>query len=261
MAIKLIADLHGSFEDLPGKIDGGDTLIVLGDVLDLIDWADISGILPEVLGRENLTERLFSAFSRGPEAAIALRDELLSPYGDYYQELLRRTGEQYGRFSGVLREIGCLAYIIYGNGDIPDLLEAALDGAENATLVEGTVEIEGSVFGFVPGALYSPFQMPAEMDDEEFGARLGELGKVDILCTHIPPSYEAATFDVLAGRPVEGSANLLGYIRKNRPGYLYHGHVHQPAQRELVIGDTRVINVAYYKREGYVHIHGDNDGV
>ena len=260
MAVKLIADPHGRFQDLHACVGADDVLVVLGDVLDLIDWADISGILPDVLGRDNLIEKLMQALAAGPGAAVELRDELLAPQGGYYGELLRRISEQYADFARVLREIGCAAYVIYGNGDIPELLEACLDGASNAVLARGKVDIEGSVFGFVPGALYSPFHMPAEMDDETFGSCLRDLGPVDVLCTHIPPRLEAATMDVVAGRPVEGSAYLLKYVEANRPRFLYHGHVHQPAQRELLVGSTRVINVAYYKREGYVHTHGVSPG-
>jgi Icc-related predicted phosphoesterase len=257
LAIKLIADPHGRFEDLGETISSGDTLLVLGDVLDLIDWADISGILAEVLGREDLIKKLMSAVAAGPQAVVELRDELLAPDGGYYEELLRRVGESYSAFSRVLERLGCEAYVIFGNGDIPELLEASLNGAARVVLASGKVELAGSVFGFVPGALYSPFMMPAEMDDEAFGERLRELGPVDILCTHIPPQLQEATMDVVAGRPVEGSTNLLSYIEENKPRILYHGHVHQPAQRELLIGETRVINVAYYKRTGYVHVHED----
>ncbi|RJP29411.1 MAG: hypothetical protein C4536_11425 [Actinobacteria bacterium] len=255
MAIKLIADAHGRYEDLCESIMPEDILIILGDVLDLIDWADISGILPDVVGKENLVSKLMSAVASGPGAAVELRDELLAPDGGFYPELERRVVESYGIFGRVLKDIGCRAYIIYGNGDIPEALEASLNGAANAVMARGRIEIADSVFGFVPGALYSPFMMPAEMDDETFGAQLRELGPVDILCTHIPPRLEAATMDVVAGRPVEGSARLLEYIEENRPRILYHGHVHQPAQRELLVGETQVINVAYYKRTGYVHTH------
>jgi len=256
LAIKLIADAHGRYEDLRESIAPEDTLLVLGDVLDLIDWADISGILPDVVGKKNLVNKLMSAVVSGPQAGVELRDELLEPEGGFYPELERRVVESYTVFSRVLKEIGCRTYIIYGNGDIPEALEASLDGAVNAVMAKGKVEIEGSVFGFVPGALYSPFMMPGEMDDEAFGAHLRELGPVDVLCTHIPPRLEAVTMDVVAGRPVEGSARLLEYIEENHPRIVYHGHVHQPAQRELLIGETRVINVAYYKRTGYIHTHG-----
>ncbi len=256
MTVKLIADPHGRFDDLAANIAPDDILLVLGDVLDLIDWADISGILPDVVGRENLVNKLMSAVKAGPGAAVRLRDELLAPDGGFYPELERRVLASYEDFGHVLREIGCRAYIIYGNGDIPEALALSLNGASHAVMAEGKAEIEGSVFGFVPGALYSPFMMPAEMDDEAFGNHLRELGPVDVLCTHIPPSLEAATMDVVAGRPVEGSAKLLRYIEENRPRILYHGHVHQPAQRELRVGDTQVVNVGYYKRQGYIHTHG-----
>ena len=258
MAIKLIADPHGRFDDLPREISRDDVLLVLGDVLDLIDWVDISGILSQVLGKDNLVRKLMSAVSTGPEAAVALRDELLSPEGGYYEQLLRLVQGEYGAFSRVLREIGCRAYVIFGNGDIPELLEASLDGAGEAVLARGKVKIGESVFGFVNGALYSPFHMPAEMNDEAYGELLRELGPVDVLCTHIPPRLEATTMDVVAGRPVEGSASLLEYIEVNRPRILYHGHVHQPAQREVMVGETRVINVGYYKRQGYIHVHEDS---
>jgi Icc-related predicted phosphoesterase len=257
LAIRLIADPHGCFEGLREEIDASDVLLVLGDVLDLIDWADISGILPDIVGRETLIHKLLSAFTSGPQAAVALRDELIAPDGDYSQELVRRIMEDYDRFVEALQEIGCRTYVIYGNGDVPDMLAAALQGEDNVSLMDGKVDINGITFGFVSGALYSPFQMPAEMDDDAYGKRLEELGKVDILCTHIPPSLEAATMDIVAGKPVLGSDRLLKYLEDNRPSYLYHGHVHQPAQRELIVGETRVINVAYYKRGRYIHTHDD----
>ncbi|NPV60286.1 MAG: metallophosphoesterase [Actinobacteria bacterium] len=257
MAVKLIADPHGRFDDLPERVSPGDVLIVLGDVLDLIDWADISGILPEVVGKDALVGKLLAAMAAGPQAAVELRDELLRPEGDYYERLEERVRSSYERFAAVLGRMECTVYVIYGNGDIPVALAECLDGMGNAVLAPPRVEIGGRSFGFVHGALYSPFMMPAEMDDEAYGSRLRELGPVDVLCTHIPPRLEEAVFDVVAGRPVEGSASLLAYVEENQPGFLYHGHVHQPAQRELRVGRTRVINAGYYKRQGYVHLHED----
>lgn len=255
MAVKLVSDLHGRFTDLPAALEGGDVLIVLGDILDFIDWADWSGILPDVVGRERLMDRLSWAIREGPQAAVQLREAILSPQGEYYREIRARAREQYARFADALRRAGCRAYVIYGNGDLPDLLEEALDGLERAVLARGREDIDGMRFGFVPGAVHSPFRMPSEMDEEEYGRCLEDLGGVDVLCTHIPPRVQEAVFDVVAGRPVEGSLSLLRYLEERRPSYLYHGHVHQPARKELLIGGTRVINVGYYKREGSVHRH------
>ena len=261
MSIKLISDVHGCFDDLPSQINHDDTLLVLGDILDLVDWADISGILPEVLGRETFLEKLRTAFASGPDATVALREELLAPDGEYFKELFERSTAQYEEFACALADIGCRAFVIYGNSDIPELLQKALETVENARLIEGRVEIGAELFGFVSGALYSPFHMAAEMDEDAYGERLRRLGPVDVLCTHIPPRLRAATFDVVAGRPVEGSSRLLEYIEDKKPAFHYHGHVHQPGQRELLIGQTRVINVSYYRRDRHVEIHGDDDGI
>lgn len=255
MAVRLVADLHGRYSDLHREVEEGDVLLVLGDILDLIDWADLSGIIPEVVGRDRLVEKFLAAMKKGPGAALELRDEIISPHGRYYHEVRERAAGQYRDFAAALRRAGCRAHVIYGNGDLPDLLREALREAGNAVLAEGRLEIDGALFGFVPGAVFSPFRMPAEMEDREFGTRLQELGRVEVLCTHIPPRVHEALFDVVAGRPVEGSETLLRYLEENAPAVLYHGHVHQPAQRELRVGKTRVVNVAYYKREGYVHLH------
>lgn len=255
MAVKLVSDLHGRFGDLQRVVSPDDTLMVLGDILDLIDWADLSGILPQVVGRERFMARLQEALRGGPEAAAALRADLLSPQGRYFHEISERSRSQYEEFARTLRSIGCRAYVIYGNGDFPDLLQEALRGVEGVELAAGRVEVDGTLFGFVPGAVHSPFRMPAEMEDASYGERLEELGGVEVLCTHIPPRVQEAVFDVVAGRPVEGSEALRLYLHRHRPRVLYHGHVHQPAQKELLVGETRVVNVGYYKRQGQAHLH------
>jgi Icc-related predicted phosphoesterase len=257
MAVKLIADPHGNFRNLAREVDEEDVLLVLGDILDLVDWADFSGILPEVVGKKELGEKLFQAFAAGPRAAVALREELIAPDSPYFPALRRKIEEQYRAFAAVLAEIGCRAFILYGNGDIPWALEECLREVPGACLAEGRISVEGVTFGFMPGALLSPFRMPAEMDDAEYGEHLEKLGKVDVLCTHIPPSLEHITMDVVAGRPVEGSRSLLRYLDKHRPAYHYHGHVHNPARRFWKVGDTMVVNVGYYKKEEKVYRHGE----
>ncbi len=255
MAVKLIADVHSSIRGIEGSVGPGDTLLVLGDVLGLIDWADFSGILPEVLGADNLRRMLFSAFAAGAEAARRMKEELLSPTGEYYDLLQKRVLEDYREFREVVEGCGCRALVIYGNSDLPEAMRAVFEGSPSVSLVEGRMELEGQVFGFLPGSLKSPFEMPAENEDDFFQERLEELGRVDVLCAHIPPEVEAATFDVVAGRPQRGSAAMLRYIEECRPSLVYHGHVHQPAQRMLELGGTRVVNVAYFKRDRYLHLH------
>ncbi len=255
MSIKLIADIHSGLNGLATLAQPGDSLIILGDVLGLIDWADFTGILTEALGQEYLAKSIQEAAQRGPGGLKDLKDRLLSPGGEHYAELDRAVQRDYADFRRAVDETGYRAYVLYGNSDIPWALKEMLDGSAHAVLAEGAYELEGERFGMVPGAITSPWDMPGEVPDEEFGRRLRALGEVDVLCTHVPPLVPEATFDVVANRPQTGSRALLEYIEETKPRFAYHGHVHQPAQREIRIGPTRVINVAYYKRTGYVHTH------
>lgn len=257
MPVKLIADVHSYIRGIEEKVVPEDTLLVLGDVLGLIDWVDFTGILPEVLGQDNLRDMLYRAFAAGAEAARRMKEELLSPGGEYFELLSSRVEEEYGEFRRVLEETGCRTLVIFGNSDLPEAMSAIFEGSPGIEMVEGAVELEGEVFGFLPGSLKSPFEMPGENDDDFLRRQLEKLGRVDVLCAHIPPDLEAMTFDVVAGRSQLGSAALLDYIHEHRPSCVYHGHVHQPAQRVCQVGPTRCVNVGYYKRQGYVHLHGE----
>ena len=254
MSIRLIADVHSALNGLATLAQAGDTLIILGDVLGLIDWVDFSGILTEALGKEYLREAIQEA-ARRPGGLKDLKDSLLGPGGELYPELKRAVQRDYADFRQAVEETGYRAYVLYGNSDIPWALRETLDGSPSSVLAEGVYELEGERFGMVPGAITSPWDMPGEVPDEEFGRRLRALGEVDVLCSHVPPLVPEATFDVVANRPQTGSRALLEYIEEAQPRFAYHGHVHQPAQREIRIGRTRVINVAYYKRDCYVHTH------
>lgn len=257
MAVKLIADVHSAIGGIGDRVGPEDTLLVLGDVLGLIDWADFTGILPEVIGRDRLREMLFQAFAAGEEAARNLKNILLSPENEYFDSLRERVEGDYRDFRRAVEDAGCRTLVLFGNSDIPDAMQEVFDGSDVVEMAEGTKDMGGQVFGFLPGSVTSPFDMPGESDDEYIRGRLMGLGKVDVLCAHIPPSMEELTFDVVAGRNVLGSTAMLDYIREHQPGYVYHGHVHQPAQRTFEIGSTTLVNVGYYKRQRYVHIHGE----
>ncbi len=256
LAIKLIADVHSSIDGIEEQVGRSDTLLVLGDVLGLIDWADFSGILPEELGKDQFARMLYEAFAGGEAQARKLKDELLDPEGESYARLRRRVEEDYAQFRSKLEDIGCATYVIYGNADLHFALEPALAGSPNVRVVEGVLELEELRIGFLPGALKSPFAMPGEREEDEFYDMLKNMGKVDVLCAHVPPDLEELTFDVVAGFGARGSSALLRYIEEEQPPWVYHGHIHHPRQRVFQLGKTHVVNVSYYKENRYVHRHG-----
>ena len=188
MAVKLIADVHSAIGGIGDQAGPEDTLLVLGDVLGLIDWADFTGILPEVLGPDRLRDMLFKAFAAGADAARNLKNVLLSPENEYYESLRDRVESDYREFRRAVEEAGCRTLVLFGNSDIPDTMRDVFNGSSGVEMAEGTRELEGQVFGFLPGSVSSPFDMPGESDDEYLRGRLAELGKVDVLCAHIPPA-------------------------------------------------------------------------
>ena len=83
MLISVVADVHGNFEDLARAGDGADLLLVLGDLLDYVDYHDpAGGILGAVFGADRV--RPFVAMrTRGDFAALHdYNQQLWSPVAD-----------------------------------------------------------------------------------------------------------------------------------------------------------------------------------
>jgi Icc-related predicted phosphoesterase len=140
-------------------------------------------------------------------------------------------------------------YATYGNVDLPRLWpEFERSGV---TVLDGeTVELGGLTFGFVGGGLPSPMRTPFEISDEEYAAKVAALGRVDVLCTHIPPAVPELTYDTVARRFERGSEAVLAAIREIQPRYALFGHVHQPLVRRMRIGRTECVNVGHFNATG-----------
>jgi len=63
--VHVVSDVHGNAEALARACVGADALIVLGDLLDFVDYHDHgSGIMGAVFGAEQVAE--FAKYRRGP---------------------------------------------------------------------------------------------------------------------------------------------------------------------------------------------------
>jgi Icc-related predicted phosphoesterase len=102
----------------------------------------------------------------------------------------------------------------------------------------------------VGGGLRSPYRTPNELADDVYAAKVEAVGAVDVLCAHIPPDVPELLYDTVARRMERGSQALLDAVRRSGPRYLLFGHVHQPLQRKLRIGDTECINVGHFRATG-----------
>ena len=246
MAIYVVSDLHGAADDLKKAIPEGSTLLLLGDLLNLLDYTTFTGILTEVFSVEAVREvSELRAQGRVEEARDIMRRRSEGREDEIRQEIGRRIIEQYTEVFAALPDP---TYLILGNVDNPPMARSFI--ADNAAVVDADSKVftlEGERFGFVGGALPSPLNVPGEITEEEMARRLDGLGEVDVLCTHIPPAIPDLCFDTLAGHPERGSKDILRYIEDVQPRRAYFGHVHQPLVSVMHVGRTTCVNVGYFR--------------
>jgi Icc-related predicted phosphoesterase len=241
----VLSDVHFALEPLRRVAATGETLLILGDLVNLTDYRTGEGAVAEVLGLEFSKE---SARARGRGDYQTMRDLWLERVGDDIESIRTAIGEaidaQYEAVADALD--GGHGYVIHGNVDRPRTLEATLpDGFE---YVHGeTRVIEGVRFGFVGGGAATPLQAEGEVTDEAFEGMLDAIGTVDVLCTHVPPALEPLRRDVVTGRAERGSVPILRYLESRSPRLHLFGDVHQPQASSWRLAGTTCRNVGYFR--------------
>jgi Icc-related predicted phosphoesterase len=248
MRVHVVSDVHGRHEALRRAAEGADAFFCLGDLLLFIDYYNhAEGIFPDLFGAEAASEFIALRTAQRFEDASAMSKRLWAGLGgDPAARLEAAVSRQYAQLFAALP---APSYLTYGNVDIPRLWDAHLRPGQR--VLDGErVELDGWSFGFVGGGLRSPYRTPNELADEVYAAKVEAVGAVDVLCAHIPPDVPELLYDTVARRMERGSQALLDAVRRSRPRYLLFGHVHQPLQRKLRIGDTECINVGHFRATG-----------
>lgn len=245
MPAYVISDLHGAIDALRKEVPEGSTLLLLGDLLNVVDYFEMSGILVEIFGPDAVREvselrlqgRLEEARAVMWERTEGKQEEIRASFGAL-------AAQQYDAMFSTLPS---QTYMILGNVDIPRMANAMAAEAGIARPDGTVVEIGDSRIGFVGGALPTPLNVAGEITEEEMRRKIEGLGPCDVLCSHIPPAIPELTYDTLARRHEQGSEDLLKYIEEVQPRVHYFGHVHQPLVSALTVGRTRCINVGYFR--------------
>ena len=249
--IRIISDVHGAVNALR-RVAAGDTpLLVLGDLINFIDYRDNTGIVTDVAGSDFVAEvvrlssvgdytsagELWRAHSRGREQE--LRNLYAVAIAAAYTEICAPLE-------------GVEAYVTYGNVDNPVVMDEHLPAS--ATMIEaGIIELDGQTIGIVGGGVPT-INSPGEISDEEMAKRLDGIGSVDVLCTHVAPAVRPLAADVIGGR-AKGSPAVRDYIEQYQPSRHYFGDIHQPQAVTWRIGDTVCTNVGYFRATGRVFEH------
>lgn len=245
MAAKIVSDLHSGVEALAREVHEDDTLLLLGDLINVIDYGAMDGILVQVYGADAVAEVVrLRAERRFDEARALMRRRREGREEEVTARFQGLVGEAYREVAEVLPK---RTYVILGNVDNPALAQQIFrPGIEH---VDGkVVELEGLRVGFVGGGLPTPLAVAGEITEEEYDAKLRGLGPVDVVCSHVPPDLPELTYDTVAGRRERGSTALAAYIREVQPVRVFFGHIHQPLLSSTHLGRTHLVNAGYFRR-------------
>jgi Icc-related predicted phosphoesterase len=245
--VHVVSDVHGSADALARAGDGADALICLGDLLLFVDYADhAQGVLGELFGTEAVARFVALRTAGRYDEVREFTRSLWATVDDREATVAALVRKQYQEVFDAFPDP---TYATYGNVDLPAVWpEFARPGVR---VLDGeVVELGGWRFGFVGGGLPSPMRTPFEVPPQVFAAKIAALGRVDVLCSHIPPAVPELLYDTVARRFERGSVDLLAAIRATQPRYALFGHVHQPLQQRLRIGRTECVNVGHFRATG-----------
>jgi len=247
----LIADVHGATSALHRVSRSAEPLLILGDLINYIDYRTNEGIVADIAGTEFVASlvALRMEFSPG-QARAHWRSFVLGREQEVRDSFDVAVNAAYQAIGDALT--GAEAYVTYGNVDQPQALEACLP--PGARFVDGEVVIiQGRRVGFAGGGVVA-LNTPGEVDDDTMADKLDSLGPVDVLCTHVAPAIPALASDVIGGRS-KGSLPVLEYLERSQPGFHFFGDIHQPQAVTWRVGETFCRNVGYFRATGRVVSH------
>jgi Icc-related predicted phosphoesterase len=257
--VHVVSDVHGNVDALAKAGEGADALVVLGDLIDFVNYHDHSaGILGSIFGPTAVHRYAQLRCAGAPGAATAFVGELWAQLPDPREVVHQAISEQYAQLFAVLP---CPTYATPGNVDVPELWPRFAPAG--VQVLDGqTAEIGGLNWGFVGGGVLPGGFIPARepvfrsylRTPQQYATALTALGRVDMLCTHVPPAVPELLYDVQARRFETGSEHLLAVIRRDRPRTALFGHVHQPLAQRVRLGRTECVNVGHFQRTGAPYV-------
>ncbi len=170
--------------------------------------------------------RLRKIVSQGKLADIIICAGDISNFEQHLEKLLK-----------LLSTVGKKVIMIHGNHEEAEITKEICDKYKNLIFLhQGVYEYKGVMFVGYGGGGFSKVDPKFEKFTKKVSPHL--KGKI-VLITHGPP-YGTAV-DNIQGESV-GSKSIRTFIKKNKPKLAICGHLHENAELEDDIDETRVIN-------------------
>lgn len=256
MRISVVTDIHGNVDALARIADKAERLVILGDLLDYVDYHDPArGIMGEMFGVDAVT-RFSRLRARGQFGELRrLNGQLWSTLADPVGTL---SGIVRERYRAVLDVLPPDTVLTLGNVDVADEWDHVAGQVLPYRDAEAVI-IDGVRFGFVAGGVrQSPVSPPDGQSPapwrplvrpaDAYRAAVAALGPVDVLCSHLPPDISPLRYDVVPGRAEMAGPGLTDYMLVHRPLLALFGHVHQPQASRARLGWTECVNAGHFQR-------------
>ncbi len=116
-SIFVVSDLHGAADDLRKAVPEGATLILLGDLINFLDYITMTGILTEVFSVEAVARvSMLRGEGRIEEARRVMQERAAGREEEIRREIGTKVREQY---EAVFAALPDPTYLVLGNVDNP----------------------------------------------------------------------------------------------------------------------------------------------
>jgi Icc-related predicted phosphoesterase len=240
-----ISDVHHGLASIKNIPDTKEPVVILGDLINWIDYRTGQGIAEDVFGKEIVIKLVQLRKDHNFKDRRKLWSSMFEENPDLIQEKLELAiYRQYKEVFNALKKFE--VWIIPGNVDSVDMIKETM--TSNVNYVDGKVlEYKNLKIGFAGGGVPTPINARGEISEESFSLKLNKLGHVDIICTHAPPFVSELITDVITNKEEQGWSSLKDYILEKEPRFSIFGDVHQPQASRWRLGRTECMNVGYFR--------------
>ena len=240
-----ISDVHHQLEFLKLLPKKNEPVVILGDLINWIDYRNGDGIAKEVFGLENVQKLINLRKEHRFEERKDLWKSLYSNDPEVIMKNMRDAIEnQYEEVFKILKKYH--VWFIPGNVDDVEIMNSYT--SSTVKNVDGLlIEHQGTKLGFAGGGVPTPINARGEISENEFSKKLNKLVQAEIICTHAPPYIDELMTDVVTNKIEQGWKSLLDFIKTNHPKFALFGDVHQPKASTWIVNNTKCINTGYFR--------------